>query len=82
MVREKCIRCEKYIVKGGCNVGRTEYLRTFLKAEKGVTRMMNLMRVCVFVLPVEHLYIIMCSAQKGSGRRGLNVPCQTHLKLF
>ncbi len=37
MVREKYIRCEKYIVKGGCNVGWTEYLGTFFKSEKGVT---------------------------------------------
>ena len=37
MVRGKCIRCEKYCLKGGCGVGGTEYLRTFLKAEKGVT---------------------------------------------
>ena len=37
MVREKCIRCEKHYLKGGCGMGGTEYLRPFLKAEKGVT---------------------------------------------
>ena len=37
MVREKYIRCEKYIVKGGCNVGWIEYLRAFFKSERGVT---------------------------------------------
>ena len=39
MPGRRCARCDKYCTqkKGTTHVGKTEYIRTFLKAEKGLT---------------------------------------------